>query len=72
MDEKYLEMADALTQSERDTGIAAARRVEKAPASFNGVDCVDCEGEIPAGRLALGKFRCVNCQEYKESPWRRQ
>lgn len=35
---------------------------------FDGVHCVepDCEIEIPTARLALGKVRCVDCQELLE------
>lgn len=29
-------------------------------------ECVDCSDEIPAGRLALGRVRCVHCQGVKE------
>ena len=25
--------------------------------------CVDCDDEIPAGRLALGRIRCIACQQ---------
>lgn len=33
---------------------------------FDGLHCVECEIEIPAGRLALGKVRCLDCQTQKE------
>ena len=35
---------------------------------FDGLHCVqpDCGAEIPAGRLALGRVRCVECQGLKE------
>lgn len=29
-------------------------------------ECVDCDDDIPAARLALGKIRCVACQDSKE------
>lgn len=29
-------------------------------------ECVDCDSEIPAGRLALAKVRCIICQGNKE------
>lgn len=33
---------------------------------FDGAHCVDCEEEIPPGRLALKKVRCVECQSLLE------
>jgi len=35
---------------------------------FDGVHCVEeaCGVEIPAPRLALGKVRCVDCQQLLE------
>ena len=33
---------------------------------FDGEHCVDCEESILAGRLALGKVRCVECQQVLE------
>ena len=46
-------------------------RGKSAPEShpdFDGHTCVepDCGAEIPAGRLALGRVRCVDCQGLKE------
>lgn len=38
---------------------------EKHP-DFDGVHCVDCEVQIPQGRLQLGKVRCVDCQSELE------
>lgn len=41
---------------------------------FDGTHCVDCEAVIPAGRRALGKDRCIACQEVAERQarlWRR-
>lgn len=29
-------------------------------------ECVDCESDIPAGRLALAKVRCIVCQGVRE------
>lgn len=36
---------------------------------FDGVHCVepDCGVEIPPGRLALGKVRCIDCQRLIEA-----
>lgn len=39
---------------------------QRAPAGFDGKHCVECDDEIPAGRLALGRFNCVYCQAAKE------
>ena len=47
-------------------------RGKSAPEShpdFDGIHCVqeECGVEIPAGRLALGKVRCRDCQELLET-----
>ncbi len=33
---------------------------------FDGRHCVDCDEPIPKKRLALGKVRCISCQERME------
>ncbi len=58
---------DAATDKEmadRETAISAIR--SKAGPEFHedfeSPFCLDCDGEIPEARLALGKIRCVGCQ----------
>lgn len=34
--------------------------------TFNGLNCVDCGEVIPAPRLAMGKVRCMECQDFLE------
>lgn len=29
---------------------------------FDGIHCIDCDNEIPKGRIADGRIRCVHCQ----------
>ena len=68
MDERFLELADELTDATRTRAIEAAQRAaapEKHP-DFDGEHCVECWHEIPEGRIALGKVRCVRCQTIKE------
>jgi RNA polymerase-binding transcription factor DksA len=62
VDEKFFE------QSQRDSAIraAAARTAPETHPDFDGEHCVECDTEIPAGRLALGKVRCTYCQTLKE------
>lgn len=31
---------------------------------FDGVHCVDCGVDIPPQRLAWGRIRCTECEEY--------
>jgi RNA polymerase-binding transcription factor DksA len=38
---------------------------------FDGAHCVECEELLPAARLALGRVRCVACQEQLEREARR-
>jgi hypothetical protein len=33
---------------------------------FDGWHCVDCEDEIPAKKLGLGRVRCMDCQGHKD------
>lgn len=64
MDERQLEMAEELENLQRTVSISTASRAaapERHP-DFDGTHCVDCSGDIPDGRLALGKVRCVYCQ----------
>jgi len=60
--------ADAVT--ELWTADAERRaRGKSAPEShpdFDGLTCVDCGDIIPAGRLQLGRVRCVECQSVTE------
>lgn len=68
MDENHFEMAERLEQAQRDSAISAAAKAS-APEKhhdFDGVHCVDCDIEIPDGRLKLGKVRCVDCQSQLE------
>ena len=61
-----LDHASDVEQAFRDAAITAARTQAQKPADFDGENCYDCGLEIPAGRLALGKFTCVECQTLKE------
>lgn len=65
MDEKYLEQASRLEETDRLNGVAKARRSLQRPDNFNG-ECVDCEEVIPLLRLNTGAWRCVECQEHFE------
>lgn len=40
-------------------------RPEQHP-DFDGTHCVDCGVKIPKPRLALGRVRCFDCQDYLE------
>ena len=54
--------AQALEQRQRDQAIAA-QLAKARPTGPSRLDCLDCEGEIPAARRALGGIqRCVPCQ----------
>lgn len=44
----------------------ARKSMEEDYTDFDGIHCVDCGDPIPKGRLALGRVRCVYCQEKKE------
>lgn len=67
---------DPIDQASEITDFMTERAVEEqrrlsAPQThplFDGVHCVEeeCGEEIPAPRLALGRVRCVSCQERAE------
>ncbi|WP_155837269.1 TraR/DksA family transcriptional regulator [Herminiimonas sp. CN] len=61
MDEKYLEIADALMNSIIEAGINGARSRQKRPDDFDG-DC-SCGAAIPTDRVDAGYYNCVPCQE---------
>ena len=42
------------------------RTQQDARADFNGKDCVDCGETIISKRIALGFFRCIECQTDRE------
>lgn len=68
MDEKYLEMAEAQEQMQRDRALHEARQ-RAAPEThpdFDGKHCIECDAEIPSGRLALKRVKCIECQEATE------
>lgn len=38
---------------------------------FDGKHCLECDEDIPAERLAMGKIRCVRCQGIRERAGKR-
>jgi RNA polymerase-binding transcription factor DksA len=65
MDEKFIEVADALTTSIIEEGIRASRISQKRPDDFDG-DC-SCGAVIHPDRVNAGYFNCIPCQERVES-----
>ena len=58
--------AQALEQRQRDQAIAA-QLAKVRPTGPSRTTCLDCEGDIPAARQALGGIlRCVPCQSLFE------
>lgn len=69
MDESQFELAERISEEEKNTSIKAAQ-VAAAPEhhpDFDGLHCIDCGIEIPSARLNLGKIHCVECQELIET-----
>jgi RNA polymerase-binding transcription factor DksA len=64
-----LDEAGKLTQQLNDAYVSNARdaarpqQVQNADGSWPHPNCVECEDPIPQARLALGRIRCVCCQE---------
>lgn len=51
--------ADALAR-------ARGKSASETHPDFNGLNCVDCGECIHPARLAMGKVRCVECQDFLE------
>jgi len=66
MDEKFLEMADKISEEARRAAVESARKEanQTKPADFDGT-CI-CGEEIPPARVALNYFICVVCQGRRE------
>ena len=67
-----LDRAADLTQLRRDDAVAEVQRkllpqqVQNPDGSWPQPDCDDCGVEIPEARLAMGRIRCVFCQDRRE------
>jgi RNA polymerase-binding transcription factor DksA len=74
MDERELEHAERVAQSEIEEGIRKVLAKNKAPdPDFDGL-CIECGDEIPAKRIALGATTCVSCQsdiEHRNKQYRK-
>lgn len=66
MDEKTLEMAEALSLALVDNGIERIRAQVKArDPNFDGY-CEECAEPIPELRLATGATTCIECKTIEE------
>lgn len=67
-----LDRAATLTQQMNDAAVRDAQskskpqQVQNADGSWPHEQCVDCDDDIPPLRLAMGRIRCVHCQDYLE------
>lgn len=62
-----IDRAGDLTRIATEEGVKKVlHSIERAPADFNGVNCYDCDNDIPEGRLKTGAFRCIDCQQAHE------
>ena len=67
-----LDKASEIAQMYADHGLQAVQRkvkpeqVQNEDGTWPHLECVDCSVEIPEQRLALGKVRCIDCQEIIE------
>jgi RNA polymerase-binding transcription factor DksA len=64
-----LDQASELTQQLTDAYVSNVRdaarpeQVQLPDGSWPHPDCIDCGDEILPARLALGRVRCVSCQQ---------
>lgn len=68
MDENVFEYASEYSNNMVSAALKVAQEANKAEThpDFDGSSCIECGDEIPEGRLALGKIRCVICQSARE------
>lgn len=68
MQEKTLEHSEWLVSKETETGIKRSQEALVRPPGFDGKHCIEeeCSEPIPPERLALGAFRCIECQTKHE------
>lgn len=71
--ERLQESSEALIELQTEialkrTRAAATRRqcMEPWASEWDGLTCLECEDDLPVQRIALGRVRCVKCQEYIE------
>ncbi len=70
--DKASELADMFNRQ----GIAEVQRrlrveqIQNEDGSWPLTECVDCDIDIPEARLALGRVRCIDCQQDKEKKQR--
>lgn len=64
MDERLFELAAKAEQEQREIAARAVAEMNRPQAhpDFDGTHCVNCEDDIPHGRLAMGKVYCTACQ----------
>lgn len=60
MDENFVITAEKNVEAEILAGIERARAKTAKPMNFVGV--CKCGNEVPAQRVALGYYRCTECQ----------
>ena len=74
MDERVLELAEALANSTVENGVDKIRaRVKMRDPKFDGL-CEECGDEIPEARLDTGATTCIECQvilEQRQAQFRR-
>jgi len=77
MSERYTELMDAAQIQQQRTNErlieeASRRAAPERDPGFDGIHCIDGGEVIPKARRALGKIRCLECQEALEKKQRRR
>lgn len=67
MDEKYMEMASALTEAETNSGRAKCAKAaipteDLEPEKYKSLVCIECDDGLPLFRVKKGLVLCVPCQ----------
>lgn len=74
LDEKYVEMAEALENSQRSYSVAnssakALPDTDLTPDQYVRTDCEECGDDLPVFRMQKGCHRCTLCQTIFERPF---
>ena len=75
MDERFLEVAESLTDKMRDDAIweSSKRALPNkllTEAEYLSEDCSECGDDLPTYRKQRGRLKCVACQTLEERRFR--
>lgn len=58
-----LDHASEVEEEFREAALQQMKHAMRPPKDFDGKTCTDCGEDVVQGRLALGLWRCLECQQ---------